>query len=615
MERELHILMLEDNPADAELVTYALRKGGLSFISKRVEAEEDFCRELADFQPDVILLDYELPTFDGSSALIIARNTAPDTPAIFVTGIMGEESAIDMLHQGATDYVLKDNLSRLVPAVNRALSEVEETSKRRAAEEAFRKSEEALRQSEAFYHALLEHTMDCITMLDGNGIIVYESPSITQLLGYDQDELVGKSVFEYIHPEDIPAAVEAFSEGKQTPLGSSAEMEVRFRHKDRSWRNLWGTGRNLLDDPAVHGVILNSRDITDRKSVEDDLRKTQFTVDHSADSMFWLTAEGKIVYANEEACRRRGYTREEMLSLTIFDVNVDFAADPGSFEMMSKRLRESGRFTSEFRHRTRDGEVFPVEVSLNRFEFEGDEIFVANIRDITERKQAEEALRESEKRVMRKLNAILEPEGDIDALELFDIIESAAIQSLMEDFYQLTNIGVAVSDRSATILVATGWQDICTRFHRVHPETRQHCIESDLELSEGVDFGTFKLYRCKNNMWDMSTPIVVAGNHIGNLYLGQFLFEDETPDYELFRRQARLYGFDEREYLSALERVPRWSRETVDTVMAFYTKLTGLVSSLGHSKVALARALAEKDKLLAELREGSQDVRRGDNGI
>ncbi len=476
----LHILMLEDNPVDAELVTYALRKGGLSFESKRVETEEDFVKELTDFQPDVILLDYELPTFNGSSALIIAKSTTPDTPAIFVTGVMGEESAIDMLHRGATDYVLKDNLSRLVPAVSRALSEVEELSKRRAAEEALRKSEEAL-------------------------------------------------------------------------------------------------------------------------------RRTQFTVDHSADSVFWLTPEAKIIYANEEACRRRGYTREEMLLLTIFDISIDFAGDQGVFDTVRGRLRESGRFTDESRHCTKDGEVFPVEAVLNLLEFEGNEILVANFRDITERKKAEKALRESEESIRRKLDAILEPEGDIGELELCDIIDSEAIQSLMEDFYRLTNIGVAVSDRSATILVATGWQDICTQFHRVHPETKKHCIESDIELSKGVEFGTFKLYRCKNNMWDLSTPIVVTGNHVGNLYLGQFFFEDETPDYELFRRQARLYGFDEREYIEALDRVPRWSRETVDTVMTLYTKFTGLVSSLGHSKIALARALSEKDKILARLGE-SQDL-------
>ncbi len=146
MAKELRILMLEDNPADAELERYELESGGLEFVAKRVETEESFRKELADFQPDLILSDYELPTFDGISALIIAQSTAPDVPFIFVTGKMGEETAIDMLHRGATDYVLKYRLSRLLPAVMRALDEVEEQIKRSEAEEALRKSEAELRK-------------------------------------------------------------------------------------------------------------------------------------------------------------------------------------------------------------------------------------------------------------------------------------------------------------------------------------------------------------------------------------------------------------------------------------------------------------------------------------
>ena len=146
MDKELRILMLEDNPADAELEKYELERGGLEFVARRVETEDSFRKELVDFRPDLILSDYELPTFDGISALIIAQSTSPDVPFIFVTGKMGEETAIDMLHRGATDYVLKDRLSRLLPAVTRALDEVEEQIRRREAEEGLRKSEAELRK-------------------------------------------------------------------------------------------------------------------------------------------------------------------------------------------------------------------------------------------------------------------------------------------------------------------------------------------------------------------------------------------------------------------------------------------------------------------------------------
>jgi len=193
--------------------------------------------------------------------------------------------------------------------------------------------------------------------------------------------------------------------------------------------------------------------------------------------------------------------------------------------------------------------------------------------------------------------------SNADAVNLSEILDVKAIQSLMDAFYRLTGIGVAVVDLDDRILVATGWQDICTRFHRLHPESRRNCMESDLFLSQGVRPGEFKRYRCKNNLWDIATPIVVDDRPAGNLFLGQFFFDDEVVDVELFRRQARQYGFDEAEYLAALERVPRWSREKVDAAMSFYAQLAGTIASLSHGRLTLARSLAEKDELLAKLRE------------
>ena len=116
------------------------------------------------------------------------------------------------------------------------------------------------------------------------------------------------------------------------------------------------------------------REMSDRKQAEEALRRTQFTVDRSGDSVFWLTPEARIVYANDEACRRRGYTKDEMLSMSMFELNVDIAADPSLWERVRDRLRESDRFASEFRHRCKDGSLFPVEATLNRFEFEGRDI-------------------------------------------------------------------------------------------------------------------------------------------------------------------------------------------------------------------------------------------------
>ncbi|GEM_PF-1180232 len=212
------------------------------------------------------------------------------------------------------------------------------------------------------------------------------------------------------------------------------------------------------------------------------------------------------------------------------------------------------------------------------------------------RKRTEEALRESEKRIRRKLNAILSPEADISALELSDIIDSENIQKLMDEFYRLTNIGIGMIDLHGRVLVETGWQDICTKFHRMNPESCQLCIESDLELSRNVPAGAFKQYRCKNNMWDIATPIMLGDKHVGNIFLGQFLFDDEIPAYQTFRQQARRYGFNEQEYMEALDRVPRWSREMVNAAMSFYTAFAGMIGNLSYSNIKLANALEARKR-------------------
>ncbi len=227
----------------------------------------------------------------------------------------------------------------------------------------------------------------------------------------------------------------------------------------------------------------------------------------------------------------------------------------------------------------------------------------AQVRLDAVRQQDAQALRQSEERVRLKLESILSPAGDTATLELADIIDVESIQSLMNDFHHFARIPMAVIDLNGKVLVSVGWQEVCTRFHRANPQSCAHCTESNTLLSAGVPPGEFRLYKCKNNMWDVATPIVVGGRHVGNLFASQFFFEGEALDYDLFRAQARQYGFDEAEYLAALEQVPRLSREFIDRAMGFFLKLAGMISKLSYSNVKLARSLAE-----GELKE--QESRR-----
>jgi PAS domain S-box-containing protein len=327
-------------------------------------------------------------------------------------------------------------------------------------------------------------------------------------------------------------------------------------------------------------------------------------VDRSPMALLITDAAGRYVDVNAAATNLLGYSREELLGMGIEQV---LHTEPGAAPSTNfEQLKRDGFLRAEKRLRRKDGE--PVDVHMEAVPL-GTGRFMAFCSDISDLKRAERALKKSEGRVRKKLDAILSPDGDLGALELADVLDVEAVQALMDDFHRLTGIGVAILDLSGNVLVATGWQDICMKFHRVHPETAANCLESDLEFSKGIEPDAFKLYRCKNQMWDMATPICVGGRNLGNLFLGQFFFDDETPDVETFRSQARRHGFDEAEYLEALARVPRWSREKVEAVMTFYSRFAGMISTLGHGNVRLARTLAERDRLLKELRESEAKSR------
>lgn len=192
---------------------------------------------------------------------------------------------------------------------------------------------------------------------------------------------------------------------------------------------------------------------------------------------------------------------------------------------------------------------------------------------------------------------------DINRLELKDILDVKALQSLMDDFYTITNFGIGILDLKGEVLVGTGWQEICTVFHRANNLTLQNCIQSDTYLTQNVNRGEYREYKCRNNLRDIATPIFVSNQHVGNLFLGQFMYDDEVPEYETFSNQADKYGFDKEAYLKALDAVPRWSREKVKDVMSLYSRLAGIISSLLTSNLALARALEEKKEVIEKLQE------------
>ncbi|MFB3887932.1 MAG: MASE3 domain-containing protein [Candidatus Bathyarchaeia archaeon] len=276
-----------------------------------------------------------------------------------------------------------------------------------------------------------------------------------------------------------------------------------------------------------------------------------------------------------------------------------------SFYLIYKALIETG-LTKPYDLLFRD--LKQSETSLAKQTAELTEANRRLVQEATEREKAQQALRQSEEQLRLKLDSVLSPDVDIGSQELSNIMDMPALQSMMDDLYAVTKIGFTIVDLKGNILVSTGWQGICTNFHRKNPETLRNCLESDLALSKGVKPGEFRAYKCKNNMWDIVTPVVIGGKHVGNIFSGQFFFKGEKVDRNAFAAQAEKYGFDKEAYLSAFDSVPRWSRQTVENLMVFYTKLSDMISKLSYSNLKLAKSLADQKNLQDKLENYSKHL-------
>lgn len=382
--------------------------------------------------------------------------------------------------------------------------------------------------------------------------------------------------------------------------------------------------QQLLEQMAANlsYAIMALRARAQRDQIVQKLRESALYVrsliEASLDPLVTIDKEGKIADVNEATEKATGVSRDLLIGSDF----CDYFTDPEKAREGYGRVFQEG-LVRDYPLAIRDSSGKTTDVLYNASVFrnakgEVEGIFAA-ARDITERKRAEDEIRtlnreleqrvdlrtaelkDSEQRVRRKLDAILTPEGDLGHLTLADILDLPALRSLAEDFHKLTGIPMAIIDLTGTILIAVGLQEACTRFHRVHPETCKNCLESDTVLSRGVAQGEFKIYKCKNNIWDGVTPLMLGGQHLGNLFIGQFFFADEAVDYQLFRDQAKQYSFDERDYLRAIDLVPRLSQEEIKNGTTFLTKFAQLLSQLSYSSIKLARSTEQVSRVNTEL--------------
>ncbi|HEV2084747.1 MAG TPA: PAS domain S-box protein [Gemmatimonadales bacterium] len=391
-ENPLRILILEDVPMDAELMEYELERASIPFLSRRVDSREAFLDELDQFRPDLILSDYTLPRFDGMTALSLARERAPSIPFLIVTGSVNEETAVGCMKAGATDYLLKSNLARIGPAIEAALQ------RERAHAEKIQ-AESALAASERRFRSLVQNSSDLVTVLAPDGTITYASDSAERIVGYSPADLVGTSLLGYLDSNHVePVRGLLHTNGKSSVAGP---IEFSLRRPDGSVVWLEAVGSNLLTDATIRGIVLNARDVSERKRADLALRESEERYrdlfDNATDLVCMAAPDGSLLYVNKAWQQGTGYDDDEIDRMQLLDI-----VHPDSrgyyTEVVDRVLRGERLDHVELVFMPKTGAPITVEGNLSCTFRDGVPSAVRGIyRDVTERKRVEEQLRRAER--------------------------------------------------------------------------------------------------------------------------------------------------------------------------------------------------------------------------
>lgn len=341
MKLPLRILHLEDDRLDGELIHRILFSAGIASEVVRVETSEDFASALR--QPfDFILSDFTLPSFDGMSALQLARKRLPDVPFVFVSGTIDEELAVESLKQGATDYVFKNRLSRLVPSIRRALAAAEERRESRRAEE-------AMRQSEYKYRQLFESLGDASFLIDvQSGRILDTNKQGELLLGRTRGEIIGMNQSVIHRPEKLEQCRQRLGQGEQ---GAVLDCEEEAIRKDGA-----AVPVHIRAAPIVlYGrklMLALYRDISERKKAEAQIHEQAKLLDLDPDAIIVRDMEDRIQFWNEGARRLYGWSKEEVLGRPVDHL---LQHDRSEFEFARRTVLEKGEWSGELHESTKQG--------------------------------------------------------------------------------------------------------------------------------------------------------------------------------------------------------------------------------------------------------------------
>ncbi len=357
---------------------------------------EDRLRELREEGKRVPLIEEKFVRLDGTdvdvevAAIPVTYRGKPAVQAV-VRDITERKQAREALQKARDELEMRVKERTLgLTQANKAL---------RAEIRGRKRMEDALRREEEYFRALTENSLDFIAVLNSDGSVRYESPSVERVLGYRPEERIGKSGLEHIHPEDMSEAANLLVRLVETP-GTTVRVQSRFRHKDGSWRVLDVVAQNLLDNPVVAGIVANMRDVTEQNKAEQALRESE----HNYRVLFESTIDGaavidaetmKVVLANETAAKMYGFdSMEEVVEANLVDYVHPDDRERALTTLAEDLFEKDLRRVEEFRTLTKDDGVRWIAGVGTRVEYQGRLAGLISFRDITEQKRMDEKLRE-----------------------------------------------------------------------------------------------------------------------------------------------------------------------------------------------------------------------------
>lgn len=419
----------------------------------------------------------------------------------------------------------------------------------------------------------------------------------SHILGYTLEELSPINIDTWLkltHPEDAEKAKDQLNKHFRGEL-PHYDFELRMKHKNGNWVWIHDRGRviSYTSDGKPLMMFGTHTDITRRKNAEERLALTQFVVDKAQDFIIWINEDAGFDYVNDSVCQHLGYSRDELLKMTVFDIDPDFP--PEHWRNHWNEIFDKKHIIFETRHRKKDGTLIPVEVSLNALEKNGYKYNVVFIRDITEHKREQQALE-------RRMAALTKPLDDDIDLEFEDMFRLEDIQKLQDEFAKAAGVATIIARPDGSPITKPGnFTRLCNDIIRKSPKGCQNCQKSDAAIGQCSTEAPCIQVCQSGGLWDAGARINIKGKHIATWLIGQV--RDETQSEDKIRQYAHQIDVDEEELVSAFNEVPSMSMEKFRNIVQVLHTLASQLSTSAYQNMQQARYIAELDRTKDLLQE------------